>query len=94
MEAIGLILHISTKVKYKSNHNHYILDTTNSRAVENIINYFYNTMKGMKSVEYRICYVKNKAKFTLSKIREILIWEINYMKFLLIVSLVNKSKKN
>lgn len=77
LEAIGLILHISTKVKYKSNHNHYILDTTNSRAVENIINYFYNTMKGMKSVEYRIwarSYVKNKGKFTeLSNIREILI---------------------
>jgi hypothetical protein len=54
LQAIGLILHIPTKVKFKSNHNYYILDTTNSRAIENIIKYFKNTMKGMKSVEYRI----------------------------------------
>jgi L-rhamnose isomerase len=54
LEGIRYILHIPTVVKYKSNHNYYMLDTTNSRAVENIINYFYNTMKGMKAVEYRI----------------------------------------
>jgi len=54
LEAIKYILHIPTSVKLKSNHNHYILDTTNSRAIENIISYFHNTMKGMKSVEYRI----------------------------------------
>jgi len=54
LQAIGLILHIPTKVRYKSNYNHYILDTTNSRAIENIQDYFKNTLKGMKSVEYRI----------------------------------------
>ena len=76
LEGIRSILHIPTIVKYKSKHNYYMLDTTNSRAIENIIKYFYNTMKGMKSVEYRIwarSYVKNKGNFTeLCKIREIL----------------------
>ena len=31
-----------------------MLDTTNSRAIGNVSSYFFNTMKGMKSVEYRI----------------------------------------
>lgn len=73
LEAIKYILHIPTSVKLKSNHNHYILDTTNSRAIENIIKYFHNTMKGMKSVEYRIwarSYVKHKGDYNkLSNIR-------------------------
>lgn len=75
LEGIRLILHIPTKVKLKTNHNHYILDTTNSRAIENIISYFQNTMKGMKSVEYRIwarSYVKHKGNFNkLKEIRDI-----------------------
>lgn len=54
LEAIRHILHISTKVVYKNRYNHYMLDTTNSRAISNVSNYFLNTMKGMKSVEYRI----------------------------------------
>jgi hypothetical protein len=54
LDAIKYTLHISTSVKYKSKYNHYILDTTNSRAIENIIEYFHNTMKGVKSVEYRM----------------------------------------
>ena len=66
---------IPTTVKFKSNHNHYILDTTNSRAIENIIKYFKDTMKGMKSVEYRIwarSYIKHKGNyFELSKARDI-----------------------
>jgi hypothetical protein len=74
LQSIGLHLHISTKVKYKSNYNHYMLDTTNSRAIENIIDYFKNTMKGMKSVEYRIwsrSYIKYKGNFVkLNKIRD------------------------
>jgi len=74
LEAIRLTLHIPTKVKFKSKHNHYALDTTNSRAIENIIKYFQNTMKGMKSLEYRIwarSYVKHKGNFSkLSAIRD------------------------
>jgi hypothetical protein len=54
LDGIKYILHIPTKVRFKSKHNYYILDTTNSKAVKNILEYFYNTMKGMKSVEYRI----------------------------------------
>jgi hypothetical protein len=76
LEGIKWILHIPTSVKFKSNHNYYILDTTNSRSIENIIEYFHNTMKGMKSVEYRIwarSYYKNKGDFNkLSSIRDIL----------------------
>jgi len=72
LESIGILLHISTKVRYKELYDHYILDTTNSRAIENIIEYFRNTMKGVKSLEYRIwarSYVKHKNHY--SKLYEI-----------------------
>ena len=74
LQAIGLILHIPNPVRYKEIHNHYILDTTNSRAIENIIIYFKDTMKGVKSLEYRIwarSYSKNKGNYDkLHKIRD------------------------
>lgn len=74
LEAIKFILHIPTSVKLKSNHNYFILDTTNSRAVENIIKYFHNSMKGMKSFEYRVwarSYNKHKGNYNkLSSIRD------------------------
>jgi hypothetical protein len=54
LEGIRHILHISTKVVYKEKYNYYMIDTTNSRAIKNISEYFLNTMKGMKAVEYRI----------------------------------------
>jgi hypothetical protein len=54
LEAIKHILHISTQVLYKEKYNYYLLDTTNSRGIKNVSGYFLNTMKGMKSVEYRI----------------------------------------
>ena len=66
LQAIGLKLHINNPVRYKELHNHYILDTTNSRAIENIIIFFKNTMKGVKSLEYRIwarSYTKNKGNY-------------------------------
>ena len=62
LEQIKSTLRISSKIKY--NKSYYMLDTTNSRAIENIIKYFENTMKGMKSVEFRIwarSYKKNKG---------------------------------
>jgi LAGLIDADG endonuclease len=82
--AIKYILHISTNVQFKdvsisrrgcvSSQGYYTLVTTNSRAIENIIFYFKNTFKGMKSIEFRIwsrSYVKNKGNFlALNKIRE------------------------
>ena len=73
LEGIRHILHISTKVVFKDKHNYYMLDTTNSRAVSNIIDYFYNNMKGMKAVEFRIwsrSFNNNKGDFDkLVKIR-------------------------
>ena len=76
LESIRHILHIPTAVTFKDKHNYYLLDTTNSRAIENIIKYFHNTMKGMKSVEYRIwarSYSKHKGDFSqLFTIRDII----------------------
>jgi hypothetical protein len=54
LQGIKLILHIPTAVKLRAKHNFYLLDTTNSGAIENIIEYFHNTMKGMKSLEFKI----------------------------------------
>lgn len=66
LEAIRILLHIKTKVVFKIKDNCYMLDTTNSRAIENIIKYFDSSMKGMKSVEYRIwarTYLKHKGNY-------------------------------
>lgn len=68
LSAIGYILGIKTYSK----HTHYTVVTTNSRSIENIIKYFNNTMKGMKSFEFRVwarSYVKHKGDFT--KLNEI-----------------------
>ncbi len=76
LEGIRIILHIPTIIRYKSKYNYYILDTTNSRAIENIIAYFRNNLIGMKSPEYKIwtrSYVKYKGNYNnLLKVREIL----------------------
>jgi len=73
LQAIGLTLNIPNAVKYKEIYNHYILDTTNSRAIENIITYFKDEMKGVKSLEYKIwarSYNNDKGNYLkLSKIR-------------------------
>lgn len=53
LQAIKYLLGISTQVQHKK-YGYYSIVTTNSRAIENIIKYYKNTMKGMKSVEYRI----------------------------------------
>jgi hypothetical protein len=63
--AIKYILGIKTNVMVKKS-NYFSLVTTNSRAIENIIDYYKNTMKGMKSFEYRIwsrSYIKYKGNF-------------------------------
>ena len=69
------MLHIKNPVRFKELHNHYILDTTNSRAIENIIVFFKDTMKGVKSLEYRIwarSYAKHKNNYNkLYEIREL-----------------------
>jgi hypothetical protein len=66
LESIRILLGIKTNVLYKELYNHYILDNTDFRAIENIINYFKNTMKGVKSLEYRIwsrSYIKHKNNY-------------------------------
>ena len=76
LDGIKITLHINNPVKFKELHNYYILDTTNSRAIENIIAYFKNTMKGVKSLEYKIwtrSYTNNKGDYTkLLKIKNML----------------------
>jgi hypothetical protein len=65
LTAIKHILGISNNVQYKKA-GYYTIVTTNSRAIENIIKYYNNTMKGMKSVEYRIwarSYLNHKGNF-------------------------------
>jgi hypothetical protein len=63
LSAIGYILGIKTSSKKI----HFTVVTTNSRSIENIIKYYNNTMKGMKSFEFRVwvrCYIKHKGDFT------------------------------
>lgn len=76
LSAIKHILGFSTEVVWKKS-GYYSIVTTNSRAIENIIAFYRNTMKGMKSAEYRIwarAYAKHKGDFkSLMKIREIMI---------------------
>lgn len=70
LEAIAHILGI--RVSKKKLYNTVV--TTNSRAISNIIDYFSNTLKGMKAVEFRIwarSYVKHKGNYVkLNNIRE------------------------
>lgn len=72
LKAISLILGIG--LANKKTHNSVV--TTNSRAISNIIDYYTNTFKGMKAVEFRIwarSYVKHKGNFDrLQKIRIII----------------------
>lgn len=69
LQAIAHILGIG--ISKKKTYNSVV--TTNSRAIANIIEYFSNTMKGIKAVEYRIwarAFIKHKGNFEkLNKIR-------------------------
>jgi hypothetical protein len=72
---IAQILKIKTKVRYNKA-GFFILDTTNSRAIENIIDFFDSSMKGMKALEYKI-WARSHAKHQgdlkqLLKIKELL----------------------
>ena len=70
LQAIGHILGI----KLSKKKTHYTVVTTNSRSIYNIIEYYSNTMKGIKVVEFRIwarSFVKHKGNFSkLHKIRK------------------------
>lgn len=72
LESIARILGISV-VKKKTNNR---IVTTNSRAIYNIVEYYKNTMKGMKALEYRIwsrSFTKYKGSFNeLNKTRNLI----------------------
>ncbi|KAM9955269.1 hypothetical protein ACTFIW_000193 (mitochondrion) [Dictyostelium discoideum] len=74
LDAIKKSLHISTKIKQRS--DIFLLDTTNSRAIENIIEYSENALIGMKAIECRIwsrSYRKHKGNYNkLKKIQELI----------------------
>ena len=64
LDAIGLILGISVTTKK----TYFTVGTTNSKSISNIVSYYTNTMKGMKSLEFRIwARSYNKAKTDLKK---------------------------
>ena len=49
-----------------------MVDTTNSRAIENLIKYFHNAFRGMKSVEYTIwARTYNNHKGNLHKLKSV-----------------------
>lgn len=77
LEGIAIMLHIKNPIRFKELHNYYIIDTTNSRAIENIIVFLKDTMKGVKSLEYRIwarSYSNNKGDYVkLLKIKNMII---------------------
>lgn len=50
LDAIGLILGVSVTTKK----TYFTVGTTNSKSISNVILYFADTMKGIKSLEYRI----------------------------------------
>lgn len=59
------LLNLKCNIKKKTNHNYYILDTVLKLDILNIIDYFQNTMKGMKSFEFKIwskCINKTNAE--------------------------------
>jgi len=72
LEGIAKILGISVTKKKKYN----TIVTTNSRAIHNIIEYYKNSMKGMKSLEYKIwakSFLKYKGNYSeLNKTRELM----------------------
>lgn len=65
LEQLRSIFGIVAKVRYNKN-NFYILETSNSRNIEYLINYFNSNLKGIKSLEYKIwarSYNKHKGNY-------------------------------
>ena len=52
LESIRKIFHIKAKIKIYN--NKYLLDTTNKRSINNILNYFTNILISQKALEYKI----------------------------------------
>ena len=80
LQGIKHILHIPTKIKYKEKYNYYLLDTTNSRAIQNICEYFNDNLISIKSLDFKIW--KRALRF-----------KNNYEKLLKMQELIRKLKK-
>lgn len=76
LQLIKRYLHIPSNVNYSKTRNIHVLNTKNSRAIENIIDSFRGKFKGMKSLEFKLWYKANYYKKTniakVSKIHEII----------------------
>ena len=65
-------LHISSNIKYNKTNNYNVLNTKNSRAIENIIEVFSGKFKGMKSLEFKLwCKANYYKKTNISKVSKI-----------------------
>ena len=65
LEKLKSIFGIVTKIKLNKDNN-YILETSNSRNIEYLIKYFDSTLKGVKSLEFKIwkrSYIKYKGNY-------------------------------
>ena len=62
LESIRKIFHIKAKVKIYN--NKYLLDTTNKRSINNILNYYTNILISQKALEYKIW---SKAVYNMEK---------------------------
>jgi hypothetical protein len=73
---IKRILHISSNVNFNKTRNIYVLNTKNSRSIQNIIETFTGKFKGMKSLEFKLWskayYYKNLRIDKVSKIHKII----------------------
>lgn len=67
LEIIRQKFKIVSKVRYREKYNFYILETTNSRSIENIISFFSKKLKGVKSLEFKIW--SRTLKFKKDKIK-------------------------
>ena len=75
LNSIQRLLGISTQVQFKKA-GYFSLATTNSRAIENLIEFFHNTLKGMKSLQFKLWskayYYKNTNRAKVDKIHKIM----------------------
>lgn len=53
LQLIKRLLHISNTI-YSTSNSYYVLTTSNSRSILNIVNYFKDQFKGMRSLEFKL----------------------------------------
>ena len=77
LQLIKRFLHIPSNVNYNKTKNIYVLNTKNSRSIENIIDSFRGEFKGIKSLEFKLWSKANYYKKTnidkVSKIQQIIL---------------------